>query len=232
MEKIDFSNFKFRCSSLKELMTNSRKTGVMSATTQGLLYDIYVEEVYKRKKEISNKYLEKGNYAEEDSLTLATNYSGILLVKNKETLQNDFIKGTPDVIKPRGKDVKTCWDIHTFIRKTERIAKDDYYLQLWGYMWLTGQKTFDLTYTLVNAPEHLIVSAKTRRMYSEGLEDGSKELTKMEEDIEREMTFGDIPEELRIKTFEFTFDLELVTNVKNRVIEARNYLNKLTLNGL
>lgn len=210
-------------------MTNGRTKGSLSETTKNLLLDIFVEEVYKRKKDISNKYLDKGNYSEEDSLTLATNQSGNLLIKNDFTFENDFIKGTPDVIKPKGADIKTCWDIHTFIRKTEKMAKSDYYWQLWGYMWLSGQPAFDLIYTLVNAPEHLIVSAKTRKMYAEGLSDGTEEMAKMEADVDREMTFDDIPEELRIKKYEFIFDESLVEKVQARVMEARNYLNTLSL---
>lgn len=228
---MDFSNYKFRCSTLKELMTNPRsKSEALSETTKGLLYDIFVEETYNRKREISNKYLEKGNYAEEDSLTLVTNQTGKLFVKNKETLENDFIKGTPDIIKPDGLDIKSCWDIHTFIRKNEKVAREDYYLQLWGYMWLTGLTTFKLVYTLVNSPEHLIVSAKTRRMYAEGIEDGSEEMAIMEEEIEREMKFDDIAEEKRLKIYEFAFNTDLIAEVQNRVVLARNYLNKLSLN--
>ena len=41
----------------------------------------------------------------------------------------------------------------------------------------------------------------------------------------------DIPEELRIKSFDFEFKPERVELVKRYVAKAREYLNSLTLNG-
>lgn len=229
---MNFNNYKFRCSSLGMLMTKPRsKSEVLSETAKNMLLDIYVEEVYGRKKDISNKYLEKGNFAEEVSLTLATDYLDELLIKNKETLENDWIKGTPDIINPYLIDIKTCWDIHTFIRKNEKVAKADYYWQLWGYMFLTDLQDSFLIYTLVNAPEHLIVDEKTRQMYKRGLigMEGTKEFDEMESEIEKEMMFDDIEPSKRLKMIRFEFNSELEVPLFEKIEHAREYLNNLSL---
>lgn len=228
MNKKDFSDYKFRCSSLGYLMTNPRsKSEKLSETTKQYLLEIYIEEVFGRKYEPESKYLEKGNFAEEDSLDLVTRLENKIYIKNKETLENDFIKGTPDIINGDSIiDIKTCWDIWTFA-KTDGTNKN-YFFQLQGYMALTGKKKARLIYTLVNTPDHLIVSEKTRRMYKEMIEDGSEAMAEMEKEVEFNMIFDDIPESLRAKAFAFVYDEEVINLVYERVKSAREYLNSMS----
>lgn len=228
---MDFSNYKFRCSSLGKLMTDSRnKTETLSETTKLYLLEIYIDKVYGRKRDISNKYTEKGLYCEEDSLNIATQNYGQLLIKNKEELDNEFIKGTPDIIlKDKVIDIKSSWDIFTFAGSDG--SNKDYYWQLQGYMWLTGQEKAELVYCLSNAPEHLIVNEKSKQMYYRGLigQEGTPEFDEMEKTIDINMTFDDIDIKKRMKTFSFDYDLYGIEKLKERIIIAREYLNNLSL---
>ena len=268
MKAVDFSNYKFRCSSLGKLMTTPKeqitekqlktigemeiKKGLkgltdkqqteldrliekrdnsprLSKTTMTYLKEVYIEEVFGRHKDLESKYLDKGNFAEEDSLTLVTNVEKKMYVKNKEELSNDFISGTPDVIeKDEIIDIKTCWDIYTFFDKDE--SNKDYFWQLQGYMKLKEYGKARLIYTLVDTPEHLIVSEKTRRTYKNLIEEGSKEMAEMEAEVELNMTFKDIPEKMRMKSFEFKYDKESMDILEGRIIASREYLS--TLSGL
>jgi hypothetical protein len=230
MKKHDFSNHKFRCSGLGHLMVNSRsKKDKVSKTTQQNLLEIYIGQQFGRYYEIESKYLDKGNYAEEDSLTLVTNQLDRLLVKNKEHLENDWISGTPDIIEDDNVlDIKTSWNIFTFA-KADGFNKD-YYWQLQGYMWLTGKDKAILAYTLVNTPEHLIYQEVQRKAFKQGIMNTDKEYQKLEEEVSYQMVYDDIPEDLRMKLFYFERNDEDIEKLKERIGDCREYLN--SLNGL
>jgi hypothetical protein len=227
---MDFTNYKFRCSSLGKLMVNPRsKSEVLSETTKAYLREIYIEEVHGRRKEIDSKYLEKGLFVEDDSLGIASGFYGKLLIKNEDTLENDYIKGTPDIKLGDVKilDVKSCWDIWTFAAVDG--TNKDYYYQLQGYMNLTGRKEADLAYCLADTPTHLIVQEKSRTMFKLGLQEGTKEYDEVENQIEKNMTYSDIDEKDRIKVFQFKYDEEGFEKIKVRIFEARSYLNTIKL---
>lgn len=225
-----FNDYKFRCSGLGHIMTEPRrKKEFMSETAKTYLKDIFIEEQYGRKWDFISKYTEKGNYAEEDSLTLVTNNRKKLYIKNKETLENDFIKGTPDIITEDSViDIKTCWDLRTFISKDS--VEKNYWWQLQGYMYLTGKTQAELIYTLVNTPEHIVVGEKMKRMYQKGYEEGSFEWAKEEEEIDKWFNFDDIPEEQRMRVYAIEADEEAFDKIRTKVELARLILDQLTLN--
>lgn len=267
MKKVDFSNYKFRASSMGRLMVQGknsitqkqldtidmlqqkekitekqqielarliqkRDNPELSATTKSYLLEVWVEEVFGRRKDFTSKFTEKGNYAEEDSLTLVTNVRDQLYLKNKETLENEWVRGTPDIIlADKIIDIKTKWDLHGYVG--EKGNNQDYYYQLQTYMWLTGKKSAELIYTLVNTPEHLIVSEKSKRMYQDGLigAEGTEDFEKMEKDVEFHMIFDDIAPEFKVKAFEFQLDYAEIGRMKDAITLARNYLEGLN-NGL
>ena len=228
MNKIDRNNYKFRNHQLGKLMVNPRrKSEQLSQTTKSFLAEIYIKEVFGRERYITSKFIEKGLYAEEDSISLFTKVEKKLFVKNEKRLKNDYITGIPDIIHGRYVyDIKTKWDMLGFV--LEDGKNKDYFWQLQGYMALTGKKKAKLVYTLVNAPEHLIVSEKNRRIYQEGINiDDHKAVAILEDDVEKNMMFDDVPEELRIKVFDFEFDEEKYKQLIERIQQAREFLASL-----
>lgn len=235
MKEYDFSKHKFRCSALGYLMVDpktkkAKEAGELSKSTQTHLKDIYISSVFGRSYEVYTKYMEKGHYAEEDSISLVTSLKDELLIKNQDPLENEYISGTPDIItKDLVIDVKTCWDMRTFMNKDE--VEKLYYWQLQGYMWLTDKPKAELIYTLVNTPEHLVVQEKSRRAYQLGVMDSDpKAMREMEKQVELEMTFDDVDPKLRTRTFEVLRDNEQIEKLKSRIISARAYLPTLSLN--
>lgn len=227
----DFTNYKFRPSSLGKLMTNARsKSEPLSETTKNYLKEIFIEEVYGRRKDITNKYTEKGLLVEEDSLNCITKHYGKLFIKNKDRIENDFIVGTPDIIlADKIIDIKSSWDIWTFADADG--SNKDYYWQLQGYMFLTGKTQADLVYCLNNSPEHLIVQEKRKQMYAKGLVDqeGTPEFDEMEAEVEKNMIYDDIDLAERIKVFPFVYDPAGVEQMKVKIFEARAYLATMKL---
>lgn len=224
---MDFSTYKFRASGVGNLMVEPRsKSESLSETTRTYLRDIYIKEVYGRSRDTSSKYTEKGLFVEEDSFNLMQKHFGKLLIKNKTHFENEFVKGTPDIVMDNVKDAKSSWDMHTFFAADG--TDKTYYWQLQTYMWLTDKDTADLCYCLNNSPEHLIVSEKNRRAWQKGLQDGTPEFEEMELDVELNMKFDDIPAEKRIRIFSFDRDQEDIDRLIIKIEQAREYLNYMS----
>lgn len=232
----NFNDYKFRCSALGHLMTQprskkDREAGVLSKTTQTYLKDMWIKEVYGREEINENKFTLKGNFVEEDSITLLSKNSDRLIMKNEKSYENDFIKGTPDIVDTNaGKviDIKTKWDMRTFMQEDGNNKM--YYWQIIGYMWLTGMEKAEIVYTLVNAPEFLIEREFKKHLWIMPIDDGSEEMVQLEEQVWKNLTFDDVDPKLRMKVYTHEYEPETIEILKNQIKKARNYLNNLSLN--
>jgi hypothetical protein len=193
---------KFRASQLGKLMTEPRsKSEVLSQTAKSYLEELAIEKMYGVKKDFSNKYTEKGNLCENQSLQLIDPF----MQKNQHNFQNEWITGTPDVVEADFVlDVKTSWNIWTFPSFETEIPTKDYFYQLQAYMWLTERVHAKLCYCLVNTPEELIGY----------------------EPVEWH-NFDHMPIEKRVKTFEFDLDLSVIEKFKQKCEVASEYFEKL-----
>lgn len=225
-----FDNYKFHCSSLGSLMTEPRsKNDGLSETCKAELMKCYIREVYGRIDDIENKYLQKGTMTEEDGITLYSEVKKELFFKNEETFVNEFLVGTPDIIKKRQvKDIKSCWDIHTFFAKLYKPEEKKYHYQLNGYASIVPDiDSMQLVYVLVNTPDVLIEQEKSKLKYKMGIIDPDANPAYLEacEHIDKNSLFNDIPKEKRYIEFEIKkLDME---PVYTRVKECRNFLNSL-----
>lgn len=230
---IDFSTYKFRCSSLPQLMVSSRsKDEILSETTKTYLRELWIKEVYGREKlDKANKYTIKGVMCEPDSMDLVKKVTGVTYFKNKKQLENEYITGTPDVIVSvkKGKkkipfnviDIKTSWDIWTYAAVDEKKAYKDYYYQLFGYMWLTGARMGQLMYCLVNTPDPIFSDEVYRHSYKFGDD--------TEGFIYSNYHFDDIDPKQRLKPFVFDFNSMYLDELITKITAAREYMKGLTL---
>ena len=224
MNKVDWSNYKFHCSGLKNLMVNPRlKSEALSETTKGYLRDIYIEEVYGRKKTdmVANKFVRKGVMCETDGLELVEKVKEEKFFKNQKTLQDDYLTGIPDVIADRIIDIKISWDLWTFLRVDQDMAWKDYYYQLLGYMLLAKKKHAELMYCLVNTPDEIIADEMHWLQFYFPEEQALEYRNNYE--------FDDIPIESRVKSYGFEFDKEEVEKLKERIELAKVYLINLKI---
>jgi len=226
MNTVDFSKQKFHPSSLKLLMTNSRsKSEPLSETAKGCLHEIYIEEVFGRRKTISSAAMKKGTAVETDSLELLQTVTGEVYFKNQATIENEYLIGTPDVIDKKNSkvvDIKSSWDIWTYSRVTGDSALKDYAWQVKGYMWLTDTRSAQLVYALVNTPEFLIADELYKMSFTMPLN------TDMEQ-FRPNFIFDDIPSEMRIKQFEVAYFDEEMSELRSRLDLCREYLSTLKL---
>ena len=141
--------FKIRASSAGKIMTNPRnKTELLSETTKTYVYDCLKEEIYGYKKQLSNKYVTKGIELEDEAIDKAIELLDLpFTLKNEQSYENEFFKGTPDLIVDGiVYDIKCSWDEFTFPFFEKEIPTIDYYYQLQVYMNLLGLKKAVLIY--------------------------------------------------------------------------------------
>jgi hypothetical protein len=222
--------YKFRASQIGQLMTAGRsKSEEFGATALSLMREVWIAQKYGRYKDISNKYLEKGNECEEASISLFQEWEQHknLYTKNEQTITNDWITGTPDLFnKTEVIDIKSSWDIFTF---TAADGSDKgYYWQLQAYMALLGVESARLVYCLVSAPEWMVTKEKTRLYYSLGGDDmggAVQALYKRKaEQLERNMIYDDIPVSERVKAFTFERSNDDIAAMFSRVDRAREIM--------
>lgn len=229
---IDFSKHLFRCSSLGLLMTNkqgkkdTKTIDELSDTAKGELIKIYIEAVYGRKKEIKSKYLEKGTDVEDDSITLLARIKDTWLAKNKERRSNEFITGEPDLLKPL-RDIKSCWDLHTFFDAKTKPLDKRYEWQIRGYCELFDEPEGTVAFCLTDTPLGLIEDEKRKLFYRMNVPTmENPDYMEACEALEKEMTFGDIPMVDRIHEITVKRSPELINMAYERIVLCREWLNE------
>lgn len=184
------------------------------------------EQIYNRGKYFSNKYTDKGNFMEDESIDfIAKMLDYGMLLKNNTEFENDYITGTPDIItKDCVIDAKNSWDFETFPILETKPTTTDYYWQLQGYMDLIKKDHSKLCYVLSNTPDHLI--ERESRIFS--IENGYEELdAETYKEVYDRMNYDDVDDNLRIKTFEFQRNDEDIHKIYERVKLCRIYISEL-----
>jgi hypothetical protein len=235
-----FDKTLFRASAVGYLMTEPRAkkdkdAGNLSEGAKTHLIDIYVSAKYGRQTEIQNRYVNKGLMVEEDSITLYSRIKKTFFKKNEKRLNNDYLMGTPDLftgleIEAADTiiDVKSSWDIFTFFRSYTKEINSLYYWQLQAYMALTGALKAKLAYCLIDTPAMLVNDEKRKLMYKMGCAtEESDEFHKACEELEKAMTYDDIPFKDRMIEFDVPRDNEAIESMYSRIIKAREFLNDL-----
>lgn len=218
------------CSMLPLLMTKSRVKGELSETCKTELTKIWIENEYGRKRDITTKFTEKGIICEQDSIDLLNGGEKNLFKKNTRLFSNDFITGTPDIVNPEGIiDIKTSWDLLSYVQSDEDKARKTYYYQLLGYMALSGRNKGHIAYCLVDTPDSFIRDELYKMSFQIDPEKQPEEYKAKEQEIVKNMKFGDIPEEKRVKIFDFEFSKEDIESVYLQVELWRKFLNDLHL---
>jgi len=177
------------------------------------------DSLFKRRKEINSKYLDKGNFCEEWSIEFINKHLLEKNTKNKEQFSNDFMTGEPDIINDGIDDVKNSYDHSTFPLFETEIPNKDYEHQLNGYMHLCNKKTARLIYTLNDMPHHLIEKEARSMAWREG---GCWE--DYFEQCQNHFTYKDIDPKYKIKIFHLEYQPDLIEEIKSRVDLCRLYI--------
>jgi hypothetical protein len=236
---INFSETLIRASSVGYLMTDpqskaDKEAGILSKTAQRHLLDVYIAEKYGRKRDIQTKQMKKGIEVEDDSIKLLNKYWGTSYSKNQDRYTNGFITGHPDILdSDKVVDIKSSYDLWTFLGNLPDKLDSLYYWQLMSYMWLTGAKKGHIAYCLSNTPFGIVEQEKRyllNRM--DVISEESPEYVKEANKLEFNMTFDDIDVEERVLLFTVERNEDDIVRIQNRVEKAREFLHEIELTHL
>jgi hypothetical protein len=223
-----------RSSSVGYLMTEpvtkaDKEAGVLSKTAQKHLIEVYIAEKYGRKRDIQTKQMKKGIEVEQDSIELLSVYLKSPFSKNDKRFNNDFITGFPDIIdNDRIIDIKSSYDLWTFLGNIPDKLDNLYYWQMQSYMWLTNAKSAVITYCLVDTPASIIEQEKYYLFKKMDVAtEENPEYLKEAMKIEFNMSFEDIPVNERVLMFSVERSEDDILKIQHKVEKAREFLFEL-----
>lgn len=239
----------FHPSSLGTIMTDPKdKKEVIGETCKKHLIEVFINQHYGRYKQLDNKWLKKGIAVENESIGLFNSLHSKKYKKNTETIKNDYIVGTPDIIEDIIGEAKSSYDLFTFMSSKHGKLDKDYYWQCQGYMWLTGLKKAKLFYALCNTPSQQILDDKRRLAYKLGtIDEITDEYIAGCQVIERNCIFDmeafkydnpyfdfdipesewvyDIPKKERLHVIDIDYDEKAIDALKKRIEDCREWMN-------
>jgi hypothetical protein len=231
---MQWNDIHIRASSVGYLMTEpqskaDKEAGLLSKTAQKHLLDVYIAEKYGRRKDIQTKQMKKGIEVEQDSIDLLSIYLKMPFTKNEQRFTNDYITGLPDIIdNDRIIDIKSSYDLWTFIGNIPDKLDSLYHWQMQSYMWLTGTKSAVIAYCLVNTPENIIEQEKYYMLKKMDVAtEENPEYVKEAMKIEFNMSFDDIKLEERILMFNVSRNEDDILRIQQKVERAREFLREL-----
>lgn len=234
----DWSLVKFRASSWGNLLTEPKTkedklSGKLSVTTQKELIKIYNLLKYGRKKDIVTNKMDKGKQAEPESISLFSRVENKMYYKNEDQLENEWFCGHPDIFKGDHVqnaeeiwDIKTRWELDSFMPKlVEEVDKGEE-LQLQCYFSLTGAKSGGIANTLIDCPINILMDEKRRLLYSMNVAtEESPEYMEAAAELERLLTFPDIDYRERVIKQPIQRDDEQIEKMKAKVPIFRQWLS-------
>lgn len=243
MTNINWNEILIRASSLSYLFTEPKSkadkdAGNLSATAKNHLKEVYIREKYGRSKDIQTKAMKKGLECEPESIFMISKHNGQLYEKNEQRFTNGWITGLPDVITPDCIiDVKTCADIWTFHDKVGETVSDNYYAQIQAYMWLTERPKGQIAFCLTDATPQMVMDEQLYAFRKgDYVTELSPEYVQKCQEIEKAMTYEDIPLPEKIWVENIDRNEEFIEKIPQKVEKARQFLQdydqKFTHNSL
>ena len=208
-----------------------KEAGNLSETAKSYLRDIWLQKTYGYK-EPSPPSIEmlKGLMCEADSMSLVQDtLKGQFRTKNLETFKQKGLAGTPDIIlSDCVEDIKTSWSLRTFYEADGNNSV--YFWQAVGYMMLTGVTQYRLIYCLVPTPEELLQREIDKLSYAYGRNSLDPNYQKAVEQIKHNNNLiTSLPNEKRIKVFNFALTTEDAEKVLNKLKKAQEFYSKISL---
>ena len=238
----DWSKWKARCHALGILTTEpklvkDKEAGNLSEGAKTYLKKVYAETKYNRKKDFTSKYTEKGTETQKDCLTLICRLDKTLYKENEERLSNNYITGILDFYDGDTVETakyvienKSAWDIHTFLGYLGEKLDRAWWSQGQGYLDLSGAKEGEISICLVDATDSMILEEKRKllwKMADKAATEYNPEYLEACVELERSMTFPDIPMEHRRIKHPIQRDDTFIEKVYRTVEKCRIYLAEL-----
>lgn len=231
---INFSETLIRSSSVGYLMTEpqskaDKEAGLLSKTAQRHLLDVYIAQKYGRVRDIQTKQMKKGVAVENDSIDMLSKLLSVSFKKNEERYSNAYVTGLPDIVSNEMViDIKSSYDLWTFMGNLPDKLDSLYYWQLMSYMWLTDAKLGYIAYCLSNTPDNIIEQEKYYLLKNmDVVSEESPEYIKQALKLEFNMKFDDIDISERVLLYKVDRNEDDIIRIEQKVLKAREYLHEI-----
>jgi hypothetical protein len=205
----------------------------LSLTAIKQLYKRYAWEKYNRRVVSLGKArpcVAKGNELEADAIIELSKIDKVEYAKCTELVRNEYMIGCCDVWSPATKkilEIKTQWNINTFLPQQNGSLSYKYWLQMQGYLELYNVPIGEVCFVLLNTPPHLI--DRERAKYTEKYVFGEIDREKYDEEMEKldlAYDYNKIPIRRRIIRFQVERYPDIMPKIYRRVERCRDWLNE------
>jgi len=205
---------------LVEIPENKLSKGAMT-----YVQDWWYGQKFEFQKVFTNKYVQKGNQVEGYSITQINKLLGIFATKNKQQFENDFIKGTPDIIQDEFIiDVKNVF-YPNGLKFFDADEETNYIWQIHGYNYLTGKNKGYVLRVLVNPPDNIL----EKLIWTHWNEAGK--VGQYSQDFSDEITdlynFEKLPIEERVRIYPINTSENEIKIIQKAVDLSREYVKEL-----
>jgi hypothetical protein len=208
---------KVRASALAKMMATPRSKGeLLSQTAKSYIKEVVLQDKYGIYKEFNSRYTDKGTQTEDEAIQLVSEVMDLgFVLKNEEKFENEFIKGTPDVITEHLIiDTKVSWSAATFPFFENELPNSDYYWQMQAYMWLTGKRASVVAYCLINTPYLILEDEIRREHWKQNVIGESDEIRAY---VEAQHNFDHIPKDERVRLYLVDYNEQDIERAKEKI---------------
>lgn len=164
--------------------------------------------------------VEKGNLVESESIKLLSRLDNKPYEKNEQRFTNVYLSGIPDIIaNDYIIDVKSSYDADSFFKYLYWGISDLYWWQMQGYFYLTGIRSGEISFCLVETPKAIL-----DKIIADVLLKNDKYT---ETELRSKFSYDDIPEEDRRIKFLVERDDEAIAKIPERINNCRKFLTYL-----
>lgn len=228
MQEINPDNFKISCSAIHEIMTEPKsKSETLSVTCKNFCKEWLKIQIYERTPEFTSKYTDKGTQTEDAAIELLNGFYKWNAKKNTARKFSEYMHGECDLdIESEDliDDIKSSYSCFTFPLFDAEIPDKKYIWQIQGYMQLWGRKNGRISYVLMDMPDDMIAQELRWKFKSPPTDEEYRAAA-------AKYIYSDLADALRVKSFDFKYDPEIIAAIEQRVRDCRVYIRSL-LNNL
>jgi hypothetical protein len=213
---------------VESLLEEREACDFLAKSSKSFLIRRYVVEKYYRDIEATPLQMIKGTRVEVSSLDFFCEITSAKHKKNKKKFESDYLIGTPDVVeRDTVIEIKSSWDIFTFLNNVKADVNKQYYWQLQGYMSITSKENAELVYCLISTPDEIIEEEYQRIVLRNPSIPADKKFNKkLRDSLFFNMRFDDIPKDERVLRFSVERNDEDISRIGQKVVQAREFLKE------
>jgi hypothetical protein len=198
----------------------------LTAGAKTYIESVWYGQKFDFQKTFSNKFVQKGNEVESRSIRELRKL-GIFASKNDHHFENEFIKGTPDILLNNPKCVIDTKNVYypDGLGFFEDEPINDYIWQIHGYNFLTDREDGFIIKILLNPPAD-ILEKEVWNYWKSGHNEG-KPTDQFYLEIEDYFNFEKLPIEDRVKIYQIKTTQNEIDIIKKWTDLGRAYMDEL-----